>query len=64
MEFIKNPVIMLTKEEKRVLEDLATIVVEYCETKSTCDTCPFSYNSVCGKSIFYSGLIKTSNYQT
>ena len=62
MEFIKKPVILLTKEEKEVVKNLAKVVDEYCETGIICHDCPFGYDGICGKSIFFSGLIKISNY--
>lgn len=62
MEFIKKPVILLTKEEKEAIKNLVKVIDEYCEIGVTCSNCPFGYDGVCGKGIFFSGLAKTSNY--
>lgn len=62
MEFIKKPVILLTKEEKEVVKNLAQAVSSYCDTREGCIDCPYNYNGCCGKGMFFSGLAKTSNY--
>ena len=61
MEFIRKPIILLTKEEKEVIKNLVKAVEDYC-TYAVCASCPYSYDGLCGRSVFVSGLIATSNY--
>ena len=62
MEFINKPMILLTKEEKEIIKNLAKAVSDYCDTRATCTNCPYTYDGLCGKGMFFSGLVKTSNY--